>query len=207
MSRIKIIDNGVYDLDTGRFTVMRGGFGGGGRSGPVFFEGQQDLAGSLFSDVLPRFLLEGAPLPGAGAAQARGMQGVGREFASRGLSGSGLEARALGETAVRGAQAQQGAYMDMLDRALTSPGSTSSSGKGGLFCWVAEELYGKDALKTWKARAYVLFHDTWFTRLYKEHGQQWAEWIRDYPVLGTVVKPIWNYMAKIGDGISCRKHS
>ena len=184
---------------------MAGGKGGG-QSGPAFFGGQRELGEELFNAVLPRFLLGGAPLPGTEATIARGQQATTQQFAQRGLTGSGLEARALGEAAVRGVRAQQGAFLDVLNRALTPAGTVASTGKGGLFCWVAEALWGRDHYKTWNARAFVLQHkDHWFVKLYGNHGQTWARWVGESRLVREIARPIWEYMASRGSIFKCHK--
>jgi len=61
-------------------------------------------------------------------------------------------------------------------------------------CWVAEELYGVNDIRTHLARQYVCKHDSWFTRLYRKYGKRWAELIKDRPLLQKMIKPIWDNM-------------
>ena len=207
MSRHKILGRGLYNLDTGMFSTMAGGKGGG-KSGPSFFAGQKELGEELFNSVLPQFLMGGAPLPGTEGTMQRGMQGMTQQFAQRGLTGSGLESRALGEAAVRGMQSQQGAYMDVLKRALTPAGTVSTTGKGGLVCWVAEALCGRDHYKTWNARAYVIQNEEhWFVKLYGKYGQTWAKVVSESKLAREIARPIWEYMASNGSIFKCRKQS
>ena len=69
---------------------------------------------------------------------------------------------------------------------------------GGGSCNVAEVLFGLDHAKTRQARFYALTHINWFTKLYSKYSMKWAEIVGKYNVLKYIVKPIWNYMAKIG---------
>jgi hypothetical protein len=62
------------------------------------------------------------------------------------------------------------------------------------FCWVAEELYGKDDMRTLLVRKWVKTHDNWFTRLYGKHGKRWAEILHKYTFIKPIVKPIWDIM-------------
>ena len=65
-------------------------------------------------------------------------------------------------------------------------------------CWVAEELYGINHLKTYAARLYVMFNDNWFIRLYRRYGKFWAKFINKHSWLKPIIKPIWDYMANKG---------
>ena len=72
----------------------------------------------------------------------------------------------------------------------------------GCACWVAEELYGKNDIRTHHARLYTMVHDNFFTRLYKKYGLQWATLIKRHTWIKTLIKPIWNYMAFKGKIVS-----
>lgn len=51
-------------------------------------------------------------------------------------------------------------------------------------CWVAEELFGRRSRKTIELRGYLLAHFDdrtpigWFARLYNQHGETWAAYIK-----------------------------
>lgn len=70
------------------------------------------------------------------------------------------------------------------------------------FCYVAEELYGKNDIRTHHARLYTMIHDNFFIRLYKKNGKKWANFLNKYTWLKPIVKPIWDYMANEGFKIS-----
>ena len=72
----------------------------------------------------------------------------------------------------------------------------------GLACWVAEELYGKNDIRTHHARLYTLVHDNFFTRAYRKYGVTWAKTLKKYPFLKKIAKPIWDYMANRGEKVS-----
>ena len=61
-------------------------------------------------------------------------------------------------------------------------------------CWVAEELYGKNDIRTSYARLFCVVHDNFFIRLYVKHGRAWAKILKNNDHLKKVIEPIWNYM-------------
>lgn len=65
---------------------------------------------------------------------------------------------------------------------------------GGVACWVAEVLYGTSDIRTHLARAWVLEHDTPFTRLYRVQGKRWARWLAANPWAKPLVQPVWDHM-------------
>ena len=92
---------------------------------PVFFEGQMDAASQAIFDVLlPQ--LYGGPNAALERGVQRGQANTSRVLAQRGLTGSGLEARALADVAAGGEQARQGQQADLLDRLMTSSGQSGS---------------------------------------------------------------------------------
>lgn len=66
-----------------------------------------------------------------------------------------------------------------------------------LACWVAEELYGKQSIKTFAARVYVYRHMNdktpigYFCRLYGKYGRKWAQWVRKNKLARMVAGVIW----------------
>jgi hypothetical protein len=57
------------------------------------------------------------------------------------------------------------------------------------FCWVAREVYGDQNPKWLLFRAWLLTEaPTWLRDLYAAHGEQFAAWIHDKPLVKTVVK-------------------
>lgn len=69
-------------------------------------------------------------------------------------------------------------------------------------CWVAEELYGKNDIRTHHARLYTMVHDNFFNRMYKKNGIKWAAFLKRNNWLKPIIKPIWNFMAFKGEQIS-----
>ena len=94
-------------------------------SAPTFFEGQQGAASNAIFDILlPQ--LYGGPNAALERGVQRGQANTSRVLAQRGLTGSGLEARALADVAAGGEQARQGQQADLLDRLMTSSGQSGS---------------------------------------------------------------------------------
>lgn len=78
---------------------------------------------------------------------------------------------------------------------LNAIGSVAGAAAGAA-CWVAEELFGVDNIKTHMARLYVKANpNTWFNKLYIKHGKAWANWLKCNPWAKPFVKPIWEIMA------------
>jgi hypothetical protein len=64
-----------------------------------------------------------------------------------------------------------------------------------MFCWVAEELYGKDHPKVRAARKAMLLKGGWFARHYREQGREWASLLKQHPFLKPLVQPVWDDLA------------
>jgi hypothetical protein len=68
---------------------------------------------------------------------------------------------------------------------LLTQGTNSAMSAAFIFCWVAEELYGVDSVKTYEIRKFVGRHlddDSdlgRFLQRYQVHGKQWAQDIRE----------------------------
>jgi len=91
---------------------------------PVFFEGQMDAASqAIFDILLPQ--LYGGPNASLERGVQRGQANTSRVLAQRGLTGSGLEARALADVAAGGEEARQGQQADLLNRLMSNAGDTS----------------------------------------------------------------------------------
>ena len=91
---------------------------------------------------------------------------------------------------VAGANAQaQGA---MIGGALSGLGSAAggAGGFGNLFkCWVAREVYGESNPKWMLFREWLNNHaPKWFDSLYVKHGEKFAAWIANKPVLKSVIR-------------------
>ena len=71
-------------------------------------------------------------------------------------------------------------------------------------CWVAEELYGKNDIRTSYARLFCVVHDNFFIRVYCKHGKAWARFLKKNSWLKKFVEPIWNYMWVKGMDLSTK---
>ena len=103
------------------------------RSGVEFFPGQKEFAGGLFE---PGGFFDnirtGAPDVGFEAGAARGRQDLGRGFAQRGITGSGLETRALTDFETGVQQAREGQQFQRTVAGLQAPGGFST-GQSSIF--------------------------------------------------------------------------
>lgn len=69
---------------------------------------------------------------------------------------------------------------------------------GGI-CWVADELFGPDDIRTILARMWCLAHPEHpFVRRYTREGRDWATWLRHNPWAKPAVEPTWTWMAEQG---------
>ncbi|HBU37388.1 MAG TPA: hypothetical protein DEB70_06230 [Planctomycetaceae bacterium] len=61
---------------------------------------------------------------------------------------------------------------------------------GGMgMCWVAREVYGPENPKWLQFRSWLLCEaPPWFINLYRIHGENFAEWIHDKPILKNCLK-------------------
>lgn len=77
---------------------------------------------------------------------------------------------------------------------------TGTSAGMMLMCWVASEIYGGwFKPKTVAARYYVANEaPSWFRNAYIKHGKQFAEFIKDKPVIKAIIKPLFDFFAKKG---------
>jgi hypothetical protein len=64
-------------------------------------------------------------------------------------------------------------------------------GSAWIMCWVAREVYGKSNPEWFIFRTWLEYDSPkWFKTLYKKHGEQFASFISDKPVLKYVVKKL-----------------
>lgn len=65
----------------------------------------------------------------------------------------------------------------------------------GAFCWVAREVYGEDNPKWIQFRYWVLHKaPIWLHDLYRNHGEQFAQYISDKPLLKALVRQVMNFI-------------
>jgi hypothetical protein len=103
-------------------------FGKSGGSAPVFDEDQRKLISEVFAERVNPAIMGGAPDLQAEMAERRARQGTRREFAHSGLSGSGLEARAISKAQVGGAQAREANLWDLVQMAIAPLGQAQKGG-------------------------------------------------------------------------------
>lgn len=70
----------------------------------------------------------------------------------------------------------------------------------GAMCWVAAEVFdGWNDFRTQYARYYIINDSpTWFFRLYAKFGKQFAKFIHNKPILKNMIRPLFEYFAKLG---------
>lgn len=68
------------------------------------------------------------------------------------------------------------------------------------FCWVAAEIFdGWDDHRTHCTRYFILnVGPKWFKNLYKKHGEVFADYIHDKPLMKAVLRPLFETFAFIG---------
>lgn len=79
-------------------------------------------------------------------------------------------------------------------------GASVFASMGG-FCWVAAELYGGwFEPKTINARRFFQFKaPKWMLKLYIKHGEKFAHFISNKPILKAMIKPLFDLFAKLGE--------
>lgn len=98
--------------------------------------------------------------------------------------------RLQAENAARAASAQRSAGRTSLLGSLGAAALLS-------FCWVAREVYGTETGEWLVFRQWVLNEaPDWFRELYKEHGEEFAKFISDKPILKSIVKSAMNLVVK-----------
>ena len=192
---------------------------------PTIAEQYNPAQGSAFQNIAGREaanLIAELEYPAEEAARERQLQGItvgAPTLASLTSTRLGLPAAALGELSSISQLTDPGgrllsALLGILGYSQqpaqlreTTGGDTSSTGEilgvvgslVGASCWVAEELFGKEDLRTLLARMWCLAHpDHPFVQRYRRYGQAWADEIRAHPELRPIVEPTWRWMAAQG---------
>lgn len=100
----------------------------------------------------------------------------------------------------KGLVEQFNAVSDMTQRPITNLLGSVGGGGGvasiaGAFCWVAREVYGEDNPK-WMQFRYWILHKApiWLHDLYRNHGEQFARYISDKPLLKSIVRNVMNFI-------------
>lgn len=116
------------------------------------------------------------------------VQGIGSERFAQELQGLGLSSgtvQQLLQLQNQSASLSDSARQEGSKQFHTFAKTMSSAFGRGMSCWVAEELYGIDSDKTHMIREYVHQHkddnsrDGVFFRTYGNHGQRWANELRE----------------------------
>jgi hypothetical protein len=90
-------------------------------------------------------------------------------------------------------------YQQPFAQTFQQLGSGFNSFRGS--CWVAAELFGGwDNIKTHLTRYFISnMAPKWFRELYMKHGEQFAEFIHDKPVIKAFLRPLFEVFAFLGD--------
>ena len=68
-------------------------------------------------------------------------------------------------------------------------GAGAAGSISNLFCWVAREVYGSENPQ-WLAFRHWMFNYSpkWFLKLYATHGEKFAQFISNKPILKSIIK-------------------
>jgi len=111
--------------------------------------------------------------------------------------GSGGLGKAFGQTGVSGNTGANKSfykdpnfYMDVAKLAAAFAG-----------CWVAAEVFGSwEDVRTHQARHFINeLSPKWFRNLYLKHGERFAEFIHDRAILKSLIRPIFQLLAFMGE--------
>ena len=85
-------------------------------------------------------------------------------------------------------------------------GTLGSAYIGAKFCWVAREVYGKGDPRWFVFRMWIKYKaPKWFKNLYKKHGEAYASYISNKPVLKWVTKKFMDFVIKEkGKALECQ---
>ena len=70
-----------------------------------------------------------------------------------------------------------------------------------MFCWVAAEVFGESMTdsKTSACRYYIgNIGPRWFKNLYMKHGEDFAKFIHNKPIIKAIIKPLFEFFAQEG---------
>ena len=104
------------------------------KSGPIFYEGQKEMAAKLFSEggIFSR-LMSGEPIIGVEQASNLRQQGVSRQFASRGQEGDPLQARAIADAEFKTGVQRESGQLEALLAAIQPAGAGGKDKSGGFW--------------------------------------------------------------------------
>ena len=116
------------------------------------------------------------------------------------MSIANLNADTQSEVAKRGESTAAGSAVGSLIGTLGSAYIMSS------ICWVAREVYGKGDPRWFVFRMWIKYKaPKWFKNLYKKHGEAYASYISNKPILKWVTKKFMDFVIKEkGKGLECQ---
>lgn len=121
-----------------------------------------------------------------------GMYGTGGGPSYTGAGGSGSFYNIGGAPTNTGGSGGQGPFSPSAVGGSGNMGSTGGMqnwGVGGSFCWVARAAYGESDPRWMVFREWMLNEaPVWFRNLYLAHGEHFAEFIADRPVLKRIIR-------------------
>jgi len=109
---------------------------------------------------------------------------------------SNLQAQGTSLTSVLGAQ-----LAGLRGTSSSTKSSSSTMGASYTACWVAAEIFGGwYEYKTCMARLFILnVSPTWFREFYCKHGEKFAEFISNKPIIKALLRPLFELFAFIGE--------
>ena len=119
------------------------------------------------------------------------------------MSIANLNADTQTEVAKRGESTAAGSAIGSLIGTL---GSAYIGAKFGGICWVAREVYGKSDPRWFVFRMWIKYKaPKWFKKLYKKHGEAYANYISNKPMLKWVTKKFMDFVVKEkGKALECQ---
>jgi hypothetical protein len=116
------------------------------------------------------------------------------------MSIANLNADTQTEVAKRGESTAAGSAIGSLI------GTLGSAYIGATFCWVAREVYGKGDPRWFVFRMWIKYKaPKWFKNLYKNHGEAYASYISNKPILKWVTKKFMDFVIKEkGKALECQ---
>ena len=139
---------------------------------------------------------------GAGLGDSPFAQGIMQDIRSKGDLGAATVSAQMGESITGGATNLAMGLPSIAGSNIGNAGQLMNSAKGGSKgkgCWVADVLFGEWDYRTFSARRWVAAHpnNPW-VRVYLRFGERWAAWLARRPRTQRIVRPLWLYMAYLG---------
>lgn len=67
--------------------------------------------------------------------------------------------------------------------------------------YVTDQLYGRHNIQAYFIRFFLCVQHRWLFVIYAQYGCAWDKWLKRYPYLKVIFKPIWDYMANRGEDL------